>query len=127
MTENVREYINLSLELDRSGLIWHPEIGDEVTERASLERVAILVDPQGLSPSELRESFIWLPTVEQLVVQFEARQAMIFHAGITPSFTYEAIIRTADGIIEASAATLRMAFGMALRNLLGDFGRDPIH
>lgn len=110
--------IGIAYTLDQSGLIWHPEIGDEVSPRPDLSRVSILVDPQGLTPKDLRQSFLWLPTVEQLVEQFEARQAMIFHAGMREDFSYEVVVRSAKGMIEESAKTLRLAMGMALGSLL---------
>ena len=112
------DFIKVSYELDRSGLLWRPEIGDEVAERESLDHVSIFVDPQGLTPSELRQFFVWLPTVEQLVAQFEARQAMIYHAGISETLEYETVIRAPAGVIEAKAPSLRLAFGRALYNLL---------
>jgi hypothetical protein len=98
-----------------------------VTERTRLDRVSILVDPQGLTPCELRQFFLWLPSVEQLVVQFEARQAFIYHAGLTNSFLYEAVIRSARGIIETQAASLRLAFGRALRELLSNTATAAVH
>ena len=121
------EIIPVSIELDRSGLVWHPEIGDEVTERHDLERVAILVDPLGMTPTELRQTFLWLPSVEQLVLQFEARQALIYHAGIDESLQYEAIVRTGLGVIEAKARTLRVALGKALRELLLHTTNGAVH
>lgn len=121
------EFIPLSLDLDQSGLIWHPEIGDEIVQRASLEKVAILVDPHGMTPKELRGYYLWLPTVEQLVHQIEARQALIFHAGVTNSFAYEAVIKTGSGVIEACGPTLRVAFGAALKNLLCNNNNEPVH
>lgn len=127
MSTSNGDLILVSLDLDKSGLVWHPEIGDEVTERSSLERVSILVDPQGLTPRELRENFLWLPTVEQFVYQFEARQALVYHAGVTTTLAYEAVIRTSGGVIEATAASLRLAFGRALQKLLTNFRSEPMH
>ena len=121
------DLILVSLDLDKSGLVWHPEIGDEVTERSDLAKVSILVDPQGLTPRELRENFVWLPTVEQFVHQFEARQALVYHAGVTTSLAYEAVIRTSGGVIEATAASLRLAFGRALQKLLKNVVSEPMH
>ena len=121
------EIITVSLELDQAGLIWNPEIGDEVSQRSSLSRVSIFVDPQGLSPRELRASFVWLPTVEQLVEQFEARQALIYHAGITSSMIYEAVIRSSAGMIQTCAASLRIAFGKALKELLANHTSGELH
>lgn len=120
-------FIPISIELDKSGLVWHPEIGDEVLDRVSFAKVSILVDPQGLSPRELRGSFLWLPTVEQLVQQFEARQALIYHAGVTQALKYEAVIRTSFGVIESKASTLREAFGLALNDLLRSNTNEAVH
>jgi len=125
--ESLGEFINLSLNLDKKGLVWYPEIGDEVSERGTLERISILVDPHGLTPSELRTNFIWLPTVEQLVEQFEARQALIYHAGINDGLSYEAVIRYSSGVIETCATTLRLAFGKALQELLVNASSTAIH
>jgi len=124
---NSNEFIPISFDLDRSGLVWHPEIGDEVTERTNLDRISILVDPQGMKPSELRAAFVWLPTVEQLVQQLEARQALIYHAGVNQTLLYEAVIRTSFGVIETSASSLRGAFGKALRDVLIKSSNEVIH
>ncbi len=121
------DFIPISFDLDRSGLVWHPEIGDEVTERTNVERVSILVDPQGMKPSELRATFVWLPTVEQLVQQLEARQALIYHAGVNQTLLYEAVIRTSFGVIETKAASLRSAFGQALRDVLLKSSKEVVH
>lgn len=126
--EKGQELVKVSFNLDRSGLVWRPEIGDEVVRRDNLEFVSIFVDPQGLTPRKLRDYFVWLPTVEQLVSQFEARQAIVYHAGLSQSFTYEAVIKTSAGLIETAAATLRLAFGHALYELLvNGGGKAPIH
>lgn len=121
-----KDFIGLSLELDRSGLIWHPEIGDEISIRDDLERVSILVDPQGLTPKELRQQFLWLPNTEQIVQQLEARQALIYHAGINETFIYEAVVKTIDRVIETSAMNLRLAFGLALQEILTS-GGEHLH
>ena len=121
------EFIHVSFELDKSGLLWHPEIGDEVAVRENPEQVSIFVDPQGLTPKELRQFFLWLPTVEQLVHQFEARQAIIYHAGVNQAFAYEAVIRTSSGVIETAASSLRTAFGIALKELITKTETDLIH
>lgn len=121
-------FIEVSFNLDRSGLIWHPEIGDEVVSRSSEEpRVSLLFDPQGLTPSELRGMFVWLPSLEQLVMQIEAREAFIFHAGVSEALKYEAVVKTSAGIIEATAATLRTALGLALHDLLRQNAADVLH
>ncbi len=120
-------YINVSLELDKYGLVWHPEIGDEISLRGQETHVSILVDPQGLTPRELRDSFVWLPNVEQLVTQIEARQGLIFHAGITETLEYEAIVKVHAGLIAAKANSLRVAFGKALSSLLESKVSAPLH
>ena len=114
-------FIELASDLEAAGLVWQPEIGDEVADRDNFESVSILVDPNGLSPSELRQMFMWLPTVDQLVVQFEARQAILFHAGLEISdniYSYKTVVQSKTGPIESSAYTLRSSLGMALRQLL---------
>ena len=120
-------FLQLSTELDKVGLIWHPEIGDEVAYRARLEEISIFVDPLGLTPKELREHFLWLPTVEQIVQQFEARQAVIYHAGLNQSFAYETVIKTAEGVIETAGTSLRLAFGQALYELLNQKQKEFVH
>jgi hypothetical protein len=112
------DFIDISVELDQKGLIWNPEIGDEISLRGSDRNVSILVDPQGLTPVELRESFIWLPTVEQLVNQIESRSGLIFHAGVTDHLEYEAVIKVNHGLVEARAPSLREAFGKALTSMI---------
>lgn len=114
-------FIKVAEDLDLAGLIWQPEIGDEVADRDKLQAVSILVDPQGLTPDELRSTFIWLPTVEQMVMQLEVRQAILEHAGLELSerrMCYHTLIRSAVGPIESRANSLRAAVGVALRNLL---------
>jgi hypothetical protein len=121
------EFIDVSLQLDEAGLVWHPEIGDEVADRHSLERISILVDPHGLTPTELRSTFLWLPSVEQLVHQFEARQALIYHAGITEEMLYQAVVRSHGRMIEAAASSLRVALGKALQQLLQKISGNFMH
>lgn len=113
--------IHVAFDLEDAGLLWHPEIGDEVAEREGESRLSILVDPHGMTPSELRTSFLWVPTVEQLIQQFEARQAVLFHAGMEMndrSFGYKIVIQASRGHIESRAESLRVSLGLALRNLL---------
>ncbi len=121
------EFINVSVHLDRAGLVWYPEIGDEVALRQALTQTSILVDPQGLTPRELRASFLWLPTVEQLVQQLEAREAFIYHAGINAQLAYETVVKCPVGVIETRAATLRIAFGKALQELLVSSTKSSVH
>ena len=115
------EFLNVARDLEVAGLTWQPEIGDEVAERGAWERVSILVDPQGLTPKELREVFLWLPTVEQLVMQLEARRAILFHAGLElaeHTYCYKTVVRAQIGAIESKAASLREAVAKALNELL---------
>ncbi len=121
------DFIKLSFELDRAGLIWYPEIGDEVAFRVKQDEISIFVDPQGLTPKELREHFVWLPTVEQIVHQFEARQAMIYHAGLNQSFSYETVIKSGQRVIETAGPSLRLAFGVALFELLSNQAKEFVH
>jgi hypothetical protein len=121
------DFIDISVELDEKGLIWNPEIGDEISLRGSDRSVSILVDPQGLTPVELRESFIWLPTVEQLVNQIESRNGLIFHAGVTDHLEYEAVIKVSYGLVEARAPSLREAFGKVLTNMISDYYTAVLH
>ncbi|MCC6932989.1 MAG: hypothetical protein IT292_07015 [Deltaproteobacteria bacterium] len=111
-------YIEIADRLDRSGLVWQPEIGDEVAARPTLDKVLILIDNHGLTPKELRYEYLWLPTVEQLVMQIEARQALIFHIGVNEQMFYEAIIKTSSGVVSARETDLRLAFAKTLYGLI---------
>ena len=114
-------FIIVARDLEVAGLYWNPEVGDEVTDRELRNPVSILVDPQGLSPEELRSTFLWLPTVEQMIHQCEARQAVLFHAGfeMSPrSVGYKTVIQAPTGHIESSAESLRVSLGLALKGLL---------
>jgi hypothetical protein len=114
-------FLHVAEDLDIAGLTWLPEIGDEVADRKRKESISILVDPGGMTPSELRSTYLWLPTVEQLVTQFEARQAILFHAGLEfteQAYCYKTVLQTHVGPIEATADSLRLALGLALRELL---------
>ncbi len=122
----------MSLELERAGLHWEPEIGDEVTERESLERVAILVDPQGLGPEELRGSFVWLPSVEQLIDQIMMRGGVLYHVGLVEEAMredpcYEAVVKTPTDVIEVASPNLRIALGQTLCHLLSNHLREMVH
>ncbi len=110
--------IFISRSLDLAGLRWQPEIGDEVALRSDYQSVSILFDPKGLTPTELRSLYLWLPSVEQLVQQFEARAALIEHVGMKDVLAYEAVIKAPTGLITVEAQTIRLAFGKALTNLL---------
>jgi len=121
------EFIEVSLELDRKGLIWQPEIGDEISLRDRLDQVSVLIDPMGMSPGQLRQTYVWLPHLEQLVQQFEARQSLLFHAGITREFVYEVVVKTPFGVVEAAARTLRLACAEALQEILIGCTDQAIH
>ena len=115
------DFIQIAADLEDAGLIWQPEIGDEVSEKAKPVRVSVLVDPQGMTPAELRTLYLWLPTVEQLVNQLEARQAMLFHAGLELSerkYSYRTVIRAPIGNFEGSASNLRSALALGVRDFL---------
>lgn len=118
---NVRHLLNVSEDLEIAGLLWKPEVGDEVTEKKNRDLISVFVDPQGLSMEELRASFLWIPTVEQMIHQLEARQAILFHAGLELTETnlcYKTIIQCQLGPIETKADSLRVSVGLALRDLL---------
>ena len=114
-------FFDIAEDLELAGLVWCPEIGDEVLDRDLREMVSILVDPQGMTPTELRSTYLWLPTVEQMVMQLESRQAILFHAGLelsSSSFCYKAIVQAPQAKVEAEGESLRAAVGYALRDLL---------
>jgi hypothetical protein len=124
------KFIYVAQDLEIAGLFWHPEVGDEVTDRDLKNPVSILVDPQGLSPEELRSSFLWLPTVEQMIYQCEARQAVLFHAGFemsSRSCGYKTVIQAPVGHIESCAESFRISLGLALRNLLMSDGTNTFN
>ncbi len=114
-------FLELAHHLELAGLVWHPEIGDEISERPRQETVSVLVDTHGLTPRELRSHFLWLPTLEQMVIQLEARQAILEHAGLEisqSSMAYKTIIKAPFGEFESRANTLRLSVGLVLRDLL---------
>ena len=122
--------INIARELDTAGLLWQPEIGDEVSARENPDKISILVDPDGLTPSKLRQTYVWLPTVEQMIFQFEARQAILYHAGLElqeQTYCYKTVVKTQLGHIEARALSLRNSLGIALRDLLLTRNKDCVH
>ena len=124
------KFIYVAQDLETAGLFWHPEVGDEVTDRNLKNPVSILVDPQGLTPEELRSSFLWLPTVEQMIYQCEARQAVLFHAGFemnSKSCGYKTVIQAPVGHIESCAESFRISLGLALRGLLMSDGTNTFN
>ena len=123
-------FLDLAEDLELAGLVWQPEIGDEIAEREKKQQVSILVDPQGLTPDELRFTYIWLPTVEQIVCQFEARQAILCHTGLELTerdFHYKTVIQSNGGQLETCAPSLRLSLGFALRSLLLQSQEESIH
>ncbi len=120
-------FLTIAEELEIAGLVWKPEIGDEIcfrqklTEKKEPEGISVLVDPQGLTPSELRATYLWLPSVEQMVWQFEARCAILEHTGLeltSDMMCYKTVVKSSFGEIESKALSLRSSVGIALRNLL---------
>lgn len=123
-------FIDIAEDLEVAGLPWLPEIGDEISYRTEPERVSILVDPNGMTPRQLREVYIWLPSVEQLIFQFEARQAILHHTGVElteKGVCYKTIIKQQTKRIETIAFSLRNSLGLALRDLLISDGTAEVH
>ena len=123
-------FIHIAEDLELAGLVWQPEIGDEVVHREQKELVSILVDPQGMTPKELRTVFVWLPSLEQLVLQVEARQAVLYHAGIEindANIQYKAVIESPGKKIESHAESLRSALALGLRDLLLRHTKASLH
>ncbi len=114
-------FVVLAEDLELAGLVWSPEIGDEIIGRQEKQRVSILVDPEGLTPGELRETYIWLPTVEQMILQFEVRQAILAHAGLEldpGNIQYKTVVQYSGKELESSGENLRTSMGKVLRDLL---------
>ena len=127
---SIVRFLQIAEDLEVAGLTWNPEVGDEVADRDKLSVVSILVDPQGMTPTELRSEYLWLPSVEQIIIQFEARRAVLFHAGLELSETqavYKTVIQTSRGHIESSAESFRNSLGIALRDLLIGSGSSAIN
>lgn len=123
-------FLNIAEELELAGLVWKPEIGDEICFRQKRETISVLVDPQGLTPSELRSTYLWLPTVEQMVWQFEARSAILEHTGLEltqKAMCYKTVIKSSFGEIESKASSLRSSVGLALRSLLISYSPTVIN
>ena len=123
-------FIQVAGQLELAGLVWQPEIGDEISYRKEPEMVSILVDPQGMTPIQLRSSYLWLPSVEQMVVQLEARQAILFHAGLElneKALGYKTVIQSPIGAIESCAESFRLSMGLALKGLLLADSSEIVH
>lgn len=124
------EFIEVAFDLEHAGLYWQPEIGDEILVKQSKNQISILIDPAGLTPNQLRSRYLWLPSVEQMVVQFESRQAIVAHVGLElddAALWYRTVIKSQLGEIECKAETMRLAVGFALRDLLLFKGEDSFH
>lgn len=116
-------FLDIAEDLEIAGLVWLPEVGDEVSKRQKKDDISILFDAQSYSAKELRASYLWLPSVEQLMKQFEARQAILSHAGLELSekeLRYRTVLKIRGQALEAVGDTLRSALGSALRQLLLD-------
>ena len=114
-------FYQVAEDLELAGLFWRPEIGDEIADRNNRAAVSILVDPKGMTPTELRSTYIWLPTIEQMVSQLEARQGILCHAGLElteQAMAYRTVIQTPAGALESRADSIRLSMGIALRNFL---------
>lgn len=114
-------FLSVAHELEDVGLLWQPEIGDEVFGRFDPQAVSVLVDTAGKRPNELRESYLWLPTVEQMILQIEVRQGILFHAGLElseSSFCYKTVIHARGESVQATGISFRNSVGRALRDLL---------
>jgi hypothetical protein len=118
---NFVDFVEIAYDLEHAGLLWQPEIGDEVSQKVKPITISILVDPQGLTPSELRSRYLWLPSVEQLVLQFEARKAILFHAGLElspQSYCYKTVVKAPQGQLQSLGPDLRTSLALCLRDLL---------
>ncbi len=110
-------FLDIARELEQVGLLWQPEIGDEISSRGSPDNVSVLVDTGGLTPPELRETYLWLPTVEQMVLQIEVRQAVLFHLGLElteESYCYKTVIQSQTGTVKSEGVSMRDTLGIAL-------------
>lgn len=128
--EKVSQLLETAYDLEDAGLIWQPEIGDEISDRAEQQLVSILVDNNSMTPVELREMFLWLPTLEQMIQQIEARQGVLLHAGLElsqSSLCYKAVLQIKGGAIESEAFSLRNAVGKALRDLIHFTSSVAVH
>ncbi len=130
MNDNTIQFFSVAADLELAGLIWWPEIGDEITPREQPDQVSILFDSQGMTPAQLRNVYVWLPSIEQLVTQFEVRQAILEHVGLELSDSgiyYRSVVEHQSRRIEAQGETLRGALGTALRSMLLSDGSSDVH
>jgi len=119
---NYKRFLEIAKQLELAGIYWKPEIGDEVCSKDDPSNIFILVNTTSLTPTEIKEKYLWLPTVEQMMLQIEVRSAILKHAGLSANRTdlsYKTVIISQEtGEIESSAASLRSALGMSLRELI---------
>lgn len=123
-----QEFRAVAQDLEQVGLVWRPSLGDEVSFREHPDRITVIVDPSAFPEYEFRERYLWLPKTEQLMAQLEARQAVLFHAGLELNenrFCYRAVVQVKSMSIEAEAPSLRLVLGMSLRDILV-FSKTPI-
>ena len=115
-------FLILAKELETIGLKWIPEVGDEVLYRGLQDgRISILVDSNGMTLYELRENYIWLPTIEQLMNEIEHRGGVLFHAGFIINDKckkYEVVIQTLQDMIKVNHDSLREALALSLKKLM---------
>jgi len=126
------QFLQIALDLESVGLLWQPEIGDEVfgKQKPAETSASVLVDTGGMTPPELRTTYLWLPTVEQMVTQIEARQGILLHAGLELSqnmYRYKTMIHSRDHSIEGEGLSLREAVGIGLRDLLMTMKGGGVH
>jgi hypothetical protein len=129
-------FVSIAADLDCAGLMWQPEVGDEITRRDEPGNISILFDSQGLTPRQLRQVYLWLPTLDQLLEQLEARQAILAHAGLQVTESgmyYKTVIEVASlgamgkETVEGIAESLRSAMGIALRRILLGLRTSSVH
>ncbi len=115
-------FLILAKELETIGLKWIPEVGDEVLLRGLQDnRISILIDSNGMTLYELRENYIWVPTIEQLMREIEHRGGVLFHAGAVindKNIKYEVVIQTLQDIIKVTNDSLREALALSLKKLI---------
>jgi len=123
-------FLRVASELETAGLVWRPEIGDEIAPRAKKDTISILIDPEGMTPSQLRATYLWLPNVEQIVEQIEVRQGILYHAGLEldkGSLKYKTVVKAQIGMVETFAENFRVSIGLALKNLIVGKQDIPMH
>ncbi|HMO02298.1 MAG TPA: hypothetical protein PKD37_06420 [Oligoflexia bacterium] len=118
---NFLKFVELADDLSALGLVWKPAVGDEVSSRQDPTLISVLVEPQAMSIEDLKRVYIWLPTFEQMVVQSEARQMILEHAGLELNereMFYKTLLVGKLGKVEGRGDSLRLSIGRALADLL---------